>query len=264
MKFENLILGLAVIILLSSCAAPKVAYLQDLHPGNTRQVLNPQEIIIRPKDKISILVNSKDPLLANLFNLPIISRQVGTEGSGSNNAQGISGYTVDKDGYIDFPVLGKIYVAGKTREEIATYIKDELISQNQVKDPVVTVEYMNLTVSVLGEVARPGRFNIDKDQLTILDAISMAGDLTIYGKRDNVLVQREEGGELKTYRVDLSSGADLFSSPVYYMQQNDVVYVEPNSVRARQSTVNGNNVRSTSFWISLASLLTSVSLFFIR
>ena len=264
MKFKNLLLGLAVIILLSSCAAPKVAYLQDLHPGNTRQVLNPREIIIQPKDKISILVNSKDPLLANLFNLPIISRQVGAVGSGSNNAQGISGYTVDKDGYIDFPVLGKIYVAGKTREEIATHIKDELISQNQVKDPVVTVEYMNLTVSVLGEVARPGRFNIDKDQLTILDAISMAGDLTIYGKRDNVLVQREEDGKLKTYRVDLSSGADLFSSPVYYMQQNDVVYVEPNSVRARQSTVNGNNVRSTSFWISLASLLTSVSLFFIR
>ena len=128
MKFKNLILGLAVIILLSSCAAPKVAYLQDLHPGNTRQVLNPREIIIQPKDKISILVNSKDPLLANLFNLPIISRQVGAVGSGSNNAQGISGYTVDKDGYIDFPVLGKIYVAGKTREdkkkEMAIYPKN--------------------------------------------------------------------------------------------------------------------------------------------
>lgn len=264
MRFRNIMHVLAVTLLLGSCAAPKIAYFQSLQPGNEEQLVNPKEIQIQPKDKISILVNSKDPLLANLFNLPIISRQVGFVGSNSNNAQGISGYTVDKDGYIDFPVLGKIHVAGKTREEIAAYIKDELISQNQVKDPVVTVEYMNLTVSVLGEVARPGRFNIDKDQLTILDAISMAGDLTIYGKRDNVLVQREEGGKLTTYRVDLSSGADLFLSPVYYMQQNDVIYVEPNSVRARQSTVNGNNVRSTSFWISLASLLTSISLIFTK
>ena len=264
MKFKNLIHVLAVMILLTSCAAPKIAYLQDLHHGNTGQVLNPQEITIRPKDKISILVNSKDPVLSELFNLPIISRQVGIRTNSLNTSQGISGYTVDKNGEIDFPVLGKVHVAGMTREEIATHIKDELVSRNLVKDPVVTVEYMNLTVSVLGEVARPGRFNIDKDQLTILDAISMAGDLTIYGKRDNILVQREEDGKLTTYRVDLGSGADLFSSPVYYLQQNDVIYVEPNTVRARQSTVNGNNIRSTSFWISLASLLTSISLIFIK
>ena len=131
------------------------------------------------EDKISILVNSKDPLLMDLFNLPIISRQIGIRSEASNN-QGMSGYTINKDGNIDFPVLGHIHVAGMTREEIALCIKEELISKNLVKDPVVTVEFMNLTVSVLGEVANPGRFNIDKDRLTLLDALSMAGDLTVY------------------------------------------------------------------------------------
>ena len=154
--------------------------------------------------------------------------------------------------------------AGMTREEIAAHIKHELISQDLVKDPVVTVEFMNLTVSVLGEVVHPGRFSIDKDRLTLLDAISMAGDLTVYGKRDNVLVQRDENGKKVLYKVNLNSGHDLYASPVYYLQQNDIVYVEPNSVRARQATVNGNNVRSASFWMSLASLLTTITVLIVK
>ena len=176
----------------------------------------------------------------------------------------MSGYTINKDGNIDFPVLGHIHVAGMTREEIASYIKEELVSKNLVKDPVVTVEFMNLTVSVLGEVATPGRFNIDKDRLTLLDALSMAGDLTVYGKRENVLVQREENGKKTLYQVNLNSGYDLYASPVYYLQQNDIVYVEPNSMKARQATVNGNNVRSASFWMSLASLLTTITVLIVK
>ena len=263
MKIRYILLLLTVASLLGSCAAPKVAYFTDLKPGMAEQVLNPLEIRVRPEDKISILVNSKDPLLMDLFNLPIISRQIGIRSEASNN-QGMSGYTINKDGNIDFPVLGHIHVAGMTREEIALCIKEELISKNLVKDPVVTVEFMNLTVSVLGEVANPGRFNIDKDRLTLLDALSMAGDLTVYGKRENVLVQREENGKKTLYRVNLNSGYDLYASPVYYLQQNDIVYVEPNSVRARQSTVNGNNVRSTSFWLSLAALLTNIKVLIVK
>lgn len=118
---------------------------------------------------------------------------------------------------------------------------------------------MNLSVNVMGEVNRPGRYNIDKDHLTILDALSQAGDLTIYGKREKVLVLRNENGTQRVYGINLCSADHLYSSPVYYLQQNDVVYVEPNDTKARQSTVNGNNVRSTSFWISLASLLTTIS-----
>ncbi|SEA01468.1 polysaccharide export outer membrane protein [Alistipes timonensis JC136] len=265
MRIKNILWVSATTVLFSSCATPKIAYLQDMQPGTAKEVLNTTEIRVRPEDKISILVNSKDPLLANLFNLPIVSRQIGTTSSASSsNSQGISGYTVNKDGNIDFPVLGPVHVAGMTREEIAAHIKNELISQDLVKDPVVTVEFMNLTVSVLGEVVHPGRFNIDKDRLTLLDAISMAGDLTVYGKRDNVLVQRDENGKKVLYKVNLNSGHDLYSSPVYYLQQNDIVYVEPNSVRARQATVNGNNIRSASFWMSLASLLTTITVLIVK
>jgi polysaccharide export outer membrane protein len=265
MRFRNIIV-LAITLLLGACATPKVAYLTDMEPGTEEQILHPLEIRLQPEDKISILVNSQNHLLVDLFNLPIVSQQIGTASNSYANPQtrGLSGYTVDGDGNIDFPVLGLLHVEGMTRGEVTAYIKEELINNELVKDPVVTVEFMNLTVSVLGEVVRPGRFNIEKDKLTLLEAISMAGDLTIYGKRDNVSVQRDENGKSVIYRVDLTSGADLYASPVYYLQQNDVVYVEPNSMRARQSTVNGNNVRSSSFWISLTSLLTTVLVLFIK
>ena len=133
MKIRYILSLLTVAFLLGSCATPKVAYFTDLKRGTAEQVLNPLEIRIRPEDKISIQVNSKDPLLMNLFNLPIISRQIGTT-SGTSNSQGISGYTINKDGDIDFPVLGHIHVAGMTRAEIASYIKEELVSKNLVKD----------------------------------------------------------------------------------------------------------------------------------
>ena len=116
---------------------------------------------------------------------------------------------------------------------------------------------------MLGEVKSPGRYLLDRDQTTILDVLGMAGDLTIYGNRAKVLVLRQEGDTRRTYAVDLTSSSQVYSSPAYYLQQNDVIYVEPNAMRARQSTVNGNNVRSTSFWFSLASLLTSLTTIFI-
>lgn len=248
--------------LLSSCGTSKdVIYFQDLKPGETEITLpEVQAITVQPEDKISIIVNSRDMQLTNLFNLPYVSKQLGSTSQLSNNNQGISGYTVDDEGNIDFPVLGKVHVAGLKREEIAEQIKNELITKNLVKDPVVTVEFMNLCVSVMGEVNNPGRFAIDRDKLTILDALSMAGDLTIYGNRQKVLVLRQEEGQQRVYGINLTSGEHIYTSPAYYLQQNDVVYVEPNSVRSRQSTVNGNNVRSTSFWISLASLLTSIGI----
>ncbi|MBQ1748179.1 MAG: polysaccharide export protein, partial [Bacteroidales bacterium] len=131
-------------------------------------------------------------------------------------------------------------------------------------NPVVTVEFMNLGISIMGEVTRPGHFALNKDNLNILDALSMAGDLTIYGNRENVRVIRTEGDIQKTYIVDLTSAESTLNSPVYYLKQDDIIYVEPNEVKMRQSTVNGNNVRSSSFWISVASLLTTITLFFIR
>lgn len=263
-KLIYLLLLLTGVTVLSSCGSSKqVVYFQDLKPGETEIKLpEVKAITIRPEDKISIIVNSRDPQLTDLFNLPYVTRELGQSSNTYTigRSQGVSGYTVDGNGEIDFPVLGKIYVAGKKREEIAAYIKNELVRENLVKDPVVTVEFMNLCISVMGEVNNPGRFSIDRDRLTVLDALSMAGDLTIYGNRNKVMVLRQEGGVQRVYGIDLTSGEHVYSSPAYYLQQNDVVYVEPNAVKARQSTVNGNNVRSTSFWISLASLLTSVAI----
>lgn len=259
-----LLILLAVVAALSSCGSSKqVVYFQDLKPGETEIKLPEMKAItVRPEDKISIIVNSRDPQLTDLFNLPYVSRQLGqslrTNGITVSNNQGVSAYTVDTDGEIDFPVLGKMYVAGMKREEIAEYIKNELIKENLVKDPVVTVEFANLCISVLGEVNNPGRFSIDRDKLTVLDALSMAGDLTIYGNRSKVMVLRQEGDVQRVYGLNLTSGNHVYTSPAFYLQQNDVVYVEPNKVRAGQSTINENNLKSVSLWVSIASFLTTI------
>ena len=217
--------------------------------------VQPQQIRLQPEDKISIIVNCKDAKLTNLFNLPYVTRRLGAESESVGNlSQGMSGYTIDSEGYISFPVLGPLKVAGLTREEVGELVTRTLVERDLVKDPVVIVDFMNLSFSVMGEVARNGRYNITRDHLTILDALAMAGDLTIYGRRENVRVIREKDGVQQTYRIDLRSASEVTSSPAYYIQQNDIIYVEPNDMRARQSTVNGNNVLSTSFWISLASL----------
>lgn len=257
---------LAGLALLCACSAPKdVLYFQDLRAGDAYRFETTKDITVRPMDKLSIVVNSRDPQLTALFNLPEVRKQISAVGNNAtlNNSQNTLGYTVDSEGYIDFPVLGRLLVTGMTREQITAYIKKELITKNLVKDPVVTVEFANLGVTVLGEVKTPGRYLLDRDQTTLLDVLGMAGDLTIYGNRNKVIVLRQEGDTRRTYSIDLTSSQQVYSSPAYYMQQNDIVYVEPNEMRARQSTVNGNNVRSTSFWFSLASLLTSLTTIFI-
>lgn len=257
--FKNLSLTLMLLTAVS-CGTPKeITYFQDLKPGQTQlAITDPVEIRVRPKDKLSILVNAPDQKLTNMFNLPIISQQVGQE-SAMGTSRGISGYTVDSEGNISFPVLGKVRVDGMTREQIAEHLTTQLKEQELIKDPVVTVEFMNLFVSVMGEVNHAGRIKIDRDNFTILDALSEAGDLTIFGKRERVLVLRQENGKQHVYGVNLCDARQIYSSPVYYLQQNDVVYVEPNDTKSRQSTVNGNTVRSTSFYISLASLITSIA-----
>lgn len=258
---------MAVLALLASCGTPKeIAYFQDLSDGTSLKTDKTTTIRLKPADQISVIVNSRDPQVAAMFNLPYYTRRLGetqslTSGSVVSGTQtGIVGYTINSEGYIDFPVLGKILVADLTREEVAAKIKDELLESRQIKDPVVTVEFMNLGFSVLGEVAKPGRFKIDRDCYTLLDAIGIAGDLTINGRRDNVMLVRNEGNRDRIYTLNLMDAKQLYASPAFYIQQGDVIYVTPNEKRMRESTVNGNNIRSTSFWISLSSLLTSVGL----
>lgn len=260
MRFCKTLSLILMVLAAVSCSTPKgISYFQDLQPGVTElTITDPVEIKVGPKDKLSILVNAQDPKLTNMFNLPILSQQIGLETT-SHTTRGVSGYTVDNNGYINFPVLGQVKVEGMTREQIAAYLTDQIREKELIKDPVVTVEFMNLGVSVLGEVNKPGRISINRDNMTILDALSEAGDLTIFGTREKVLVLRQENGKQRVYGVNLCSADQIYSSPVYYLQQNDVVYVIPNDTKSRQSTVNGNTVRSTSFWISLASLITSIA-----
>ena len=267
MKRRTLILLAGALALLASCGTPKeISYFQDITGETSLKASKAVPIRLKPSDKISVIVNSRDPQVTAMFNMPYYTKRIGDSqaltggGSYSSSQTGMSGYTVDTDGCIDFPVLGRILVAGLTREEAEERIKEELIDSRQIKDPVVTIEFMNLGFSILGEVARPGRYRIDRDRFTVMDAISLAGDLTINGRRDNVMLVRHEVTKDRTYILNLLDAKSLYSSPAFYMEQDDIIYVTPNDKRIRESTVNGNNVRSTSFWISLSSLLTSVAL----
>ncbi len=254
---KKILLMAMLALALASCnTSKKIVYFQDIQVNRPEAITEARDITVQPKDQISILVSSKDPQLAALFNLPRVQYRVGDNNMQNTNGD-VSGYTLDTEGYIDFPVLGRLYVAGMTKSEIASYIKKRLMDENLINDPVVTVEFMNLYYSILGEVNSPGKYMITKDQITLLEAISMAGDLTIYGKRDAVFVVREEDGQRVTHWVDLRT-QDLFHSPVYYLKQNDVIYVRPNKVRAGQSTINENSVKSVSLWISIASFLSSL------
>lgn len=265
MKKINILLVSLLLVFASCNTSKRITYFQDIqdYTDKSGTVEQPApEIRLRPDDKISIVVNSKDPELTALFNLPYTTRVLGaqTENVNTNSSYGTSGYIVKKDGSIDFPVLGSVQAAGKTRDELSSFIKNELITQNLCNDPVVTVEFVNLQFSVMGEVKTPGSYKITRDYVTILDALSLAGDLNINGKRDNVLVLRPDSiGKLTAYTVDLRSFASVQNSPVYYIHQNDYIYVEPNKKKANESTVNANTVQSASFWISVASFFASLA-----
>ena len=261
-----LALGLAA---LASCATPaNIAYFQDAVNDTTLTPAKARPIRLKPNDQISVIVNSRDPQVTAMFNLPYYTTRIGetqtltsTAGTGSSltTSNSISGYTVDANGYIDFPVIGPVLVADRTREQAAEHIKELLIESRQIKDPVVTVEFMNLGFSVLGEVNRPGRFKIDRDRFTILDAIGLAGDLTINGQREDVTLIRHDGKKDHVYKLNLLDARQMYASPAFYIQQGDVIYVTPNDKRRREATINGNNVRSSSFWISIGSLATSIA-----
>ncbi len=247
--------------LLASCGtAEKIVYVQDIQPNVSMALQEVKPIRLKPGDKLNIIVHSRDQEVADMFNLNPNSLNSGTtDGKGS-----YSYYTVDENGKIDMPILGPIAAEGLTRLELANLIKYRLLAGNLVRDPIVTAEYVNLAFYVLGEVGNAGRQEIYKDNITLLEALAQAGDLTINGRRDNVLVMRTENGTQIPYRVDLTSTGNLYGSPVYYLQQNDLVYVEPSEVRANQSTASGNSLATPSFWFSAGSFLMSLVLFLVK
>lgn len=253
---RKIIPALLMLLIVVSCSTQKkVPYFQDLNEGESVKIAAPQDIRLKSGDQFTIHVNSKDQELALPLNL---TRS--TNNSGGNETR--LAYTVDERGYIDFPTLGEIYVEGKTRDEVAKHIKSIILEKKLVLDPVVIVGFHNQQVSVIGEVSKPGKYDINKDRFTVLDALALAGDLTIQGKRDNITVLREEYGVQKAYSLNLNDAAQFHASPAYYLQQNDIVYVEPNHAKAGSSSINGNTVRSVSFWFSVASLALTLITFF--
>ena len=232
----------------------KINYLQDVNENTSMSMTVNKGIIIQPQDQLSIVVTSRDPKMAVPFNLSVSSFYTGSELSSSGgSSQRITGYIVDNSGDINFPSLGTVHVSGLNRWELQDLIKDKLSDSGLLRDAVVTVEFLNFKVSVLGEVTAPGTYSVTGDKITILQALALARDLTIYGQRDNVRVIREQNGKRQIYTLNLTN-SDIFSSPAYYLQQNDVVYVTPSKVRAGQGEINENYFKSGSFWISLASI----------
>lgn len=259
MKQFRIILFAAVCALLASCSVPKnITYMQGFENGQTEQLAPPVRITVQPDDKLAIVVTSKDPELAVAFNLAIAQYRIGMGSSGSMSESKAAAFTVDPNGDIDFPLIGKLHVQGLNRYGVAELIKREILSRELVMDPIVTVEYLNARISVLGDVNKPGQYAIERDNMTLIQALSLAGDLRITGMRDNVLVVREEDGKDVAYRVNLTDTKSLMESPAYYLRQNDIIYVEPNPVRKRQATETGNIFYQPTVWASMASVVASV------
>ena len=243
-----------LVVSLFSCASRKeMAYLNDLENQTITNSSVDYEVRLQKDDLLSIIVSAENPEVTYPFNLPQIQANYSIEGTQGS----IKTYLIDKEGYIDFPVLGKVKLDNLTRLEANQKLVD-LISK-QIKNPSVNLKILNYKVSVLGEVNRPGSFPIQSDRVTLLEAISMAGDLTIFGKRNNILIIREKEGKKTFSRIDITK-SDFIQSPYYYLTQNDVIIVEPNKTKMNSSSF-GPNVTAT---ISALSLLTTIILIITR
>ena len=253
----RLLFAISAAMVMASCSTPRnFNYLQDLKDGQQTEITIDGTIKLQPNDQLTVIVKSKDPLMSALFNKNL-STQI-SQGNALGNSY-ISPYTVSPQGTIDFPVIGEIKVGGMSRYEAEQAIKKEL-QKDQLKDANVTVELKNINYNVLGEVNKPGVYEITKDKTTLLEALGAASDASVYGKRDSVIVVRTEGNTRKSYVLSLNSAKDMFNSEAFYIHQNDIIYVKANDVKARQSTANGNETRNISFWMSIVSVLTSMAI----
>ncbi len=231
----------------SSCiSTKKIVYMQgaDTVYAVPQQIAQAFELEIQSDDELAISVSSKTPELVKPFDTKIlIGSGSGTSPNGGGSAStmtqssGIAYFLVDKDGYINFPIFGRILTRGLTCNQLADLLRDRFVNGDYIRDAVVTVKIMSFKVTVLGDVASPGTQTFTGERLTLMEALGRAGDLTSSAKRENVMVLREENGKRVAYNVDLRDTQSVFNSPAYYLQQNDVVYVQPNkSVRVKGST----------------------------
>jgi polysaccharide biosynthesis/export protein len=225
----RMLLLLAGIALLNSCGnTKKLIYFQEdvksTHPSVSQ--VAPTETLIQSDDILSITVSSANPEASVQFNSPNESTPSTNSGASTGNTLTI-GYLVNQNGDIQFPVLGTIHVEGLTKLQLTQYITKQLLDKQLLVDPIVTIRYLNFRVSVIGEVMRPGVYTVPNEKLTLMEAIALAGDLSIYGNRDNVSLIRENGkGEKTVQKLNLKS-KDILSSPYFYLKSNDIIYIEP-------------------------------------
>ncbi|MCA0152986.1 polysaccharide biosynthesis/export family protein [Winogradskyella vincentii] len=238
MKNRLLTVSIISVLFISSCASRKnLVYFQDEPVEAGLLVSEPEQLIYKPDDIITINVSALDPDTVRPFNLPVVANNTNVGLNAQAQLQ-VQSYLVDYEGNIQFPVLGTLKVAGLTRTELTSLLTERI--STYANDPIVNVRLANFTITIIGEVSNPGTFTIQDERITLLEALGMANDLTIYGARKNVLIIREVDGKKKFATVDLTS-IKTVNSPVYYLQQNDVIYVEPNRARIRASTYNQNN-----------------------
>ena len=255
MKNLSFVLLFFLSIILASCGSVKnIAYLQNRDDINFEKSRFLYDARIMPKDQLTISVNTTTPEASMPFNLLLQNEY--TQGRSMSAAGVLMPYLVDNDGYITFPVIGRLKVGGLTKSEAEKLIFEKIRPyMAESENPVVTVRMSSYSVSVLGEVARPGSFQVSREKITILEALAQAGDLTIYGVRDKVKLIREDiTGKKQIVNLNLND-ANLVNSPYYYLQQNDVVYVEPNKVKAQNSKVG----QTTTLWFSATSILISLT-----
>ncbi len=242
---------------LFSCATKEdVVYFNGMDSSNNSIGLDSYSPTYHFDDELIIVVNALDSEAARPFNKSSVT--VSQDLLDAQGRETIQTYRVDPEGNINFPVLGTLKIAGLNRSQATKMLQDKL--KDYIKDPIVDIETVNYRITVLGEVARPGTFTAVNERITLIEAISLAGDLTIYGERENVLVIQDYDGK-KTYtRVNLKSD-DLFNSPVYYLSQNDVVYVEPNKTRAKNSAIGAQTgviLSSLGLLISMTALVVTI------
>ena len=217
---------------LASCTSSKqITYFQGTNDGVIKSKIASLEPVVQKNDLLSITVSSLNPEATIIFNAPNESTpNTNSATAGSNNTLTV-GYLVNQNGEINFPILGAIKVDGMTKSQVGDYLVKQLVSRKLLIDPIVTIRFLNFRVSVLGEVGRPGVYTVPNEKLSLLEALGLAGDITIFGKRTDVLVLREkDNGDKILHRVNLNN-ADIFTSPYYYLQSNDIVYVSPSKNR---------------------------------
>lgn len=247
------------VLALVSCASRKeVVYYQNIDSMPSSAKSNSYEIKIQPDDLLMIIVSADDPESALPFNLSTVSVP-SANGNSALGQQMIQSYLVDANGIINFPILGKLKVGGLTRTELLDLFQTKIAKY--IHNPMINLRIMNFKVSVQGEVNLPGTFNVASERITLTEALSMAKDLTIYGKRNNILIIREIDGVKSYSRVDITK-ADFINSPFYYLAQNDVVYVEPNKNRVNASAVGANTgviISVTSLLITLVTVIYTIT-----